>query len=136
MWIYQERLHLVPIEHTSPIPFPSSSTFEPPEEGFLDRVTAIELVRDSSVLTQAPTDLESIVWSRIDGFVAILSLVLVLILCYSYPGKISDHHHKTLTYLPVEIALALQDNPGLIAEAIAAFYERDPTGLRVRTISI
>ena len=52
-----------------------------------------------------------------------------------YPQKMEDHHHKTLTYLPVEIALALQHSPSLIAEAIAAFYEREPANLRVGILS-
>lgn len=51
----------------------------------------------------------------------------------SYPAKVDEHHHKTIAYLPREVALALSDSPGLAAEAIGAFYERDPDGLRVRS---
>lgn len=50
-----------------------------------------------------------------------------------YPGKIEEHHHKTISYLPRDVALALSDSPGLVAEAIGAFYARDPDGLRVRS---
>lgn len=52
-----------------------------------------------------------------------------------YPKRMEDHHHKTLAYLPTEIALALEDSPGLVAEAICAFYEREPSTLRVRSYS-
>jgi hypothetical protein len=50
---------------------------------------------------------------------------------HSYPAKIREHHHRTLTYLPTEIALALEDSPELIAEAVKAFYEREPDTLKV-----
>jgi hypothetical protein len=53
-----------------------------------------------------------------------------------YPGRIEEHHHKTLAYLPTDIALALSDSPGLVAEAIAAFYEREPQTLRVRLLPL
>ena len=61
--------------------------------------------------------------------------MLTVYIAGRYPQKIEEHHHKTLTYLPVEIALALQQSPSLIAEAIAAFYEREPVSLRVRFMS-
>ncbi len=50
----------------------------------------------------------------------------------SYPGKIREHHHRTLAYLPTDVALALSDSPKLIAEAVGAFYEREPGMLKVR----
>ncbi|KAL8276826.1 hypothetical protein RQP46_010757 [Phenoliferia psychrophenolica] len=120
VWIHQQQLHLVPLEHSSTLPFAASAsdsasaTDDPSNEGFLDRVQALNLVRDPSIPTVAPKALQDIVWARING----------------YPAKIDEHHHKTIAYLPREVALALSDSPGLAAEAIGAFYERDPDGLR------
>lgn len=54
---------------------------------------------------------------------------------FSYPAKIQEHLHRTLTYLPTDIVLALSDSPALISEAIAAFYEREPASLRVSLFS-
>ncbi|KAJ8296593.1 Protein ecdysoneless [Rhodotorula toruloides] len=123
VWIYRGELHLIPLEHKSALPFEEESmspSFDPEEEGFLDRATALELVRDDNVATRAAREVEEAVWARIAG----------------YPGKIKEHHHRTLTYLPTDIALALVDSPSLVAEAIAAFYEREPGTLRaVNTMS-
>ena len=70
VWIYQEKLHLVPIEHTSALPFStdSPSTADPSNEGFLDRVQALNLVRDPAVATLAPQALQDLVWARINGY--------------------------------------------------------------------
>ncbi|BGP29278.1 hypothetical protein JCM10296v2_001016 [Rhodotorula toruloides] len=123
VWIYRGELHLIPLEHKSVLSFEEQSmnpSFDPEEEGFLDRVTALELVRDEKVETRAAKEVEEAVWARIAG----------------YPGKIKEHHHRTLTYLPTDIALALAASPSLVAEAIAAFYEREPGTLRaVNTMS-
>ena len=54
---------------------------------------------------------------------------------HSYPAKIREHHHSTLAYLPTGVALALSDSPSLIAEAVGAFYEREPGMLKVRLLS-
>ncbi|GAA5949376.1 hypothetical protein JCM21900_005628 [Sporobolomyces salmonicolor] len=117
LWIYRGHLHLVPLEHKSALPFQDASmnpSFDPDEEGFIDRTTAIALVRDDEIDTLAPKEVEAAVWARIDG----------------YPGKIKEHHHRTLAYLPTDVALALSDSPGLIAEAVGAFYEREPGTLK------
>ncbi|GAA5932072.1 hypothetical protein JCM3775_004233 [Rhodotorula graminis] len=126
VWIHQGRLHLVPLDHTSPVPFadtaaePLNPSFDPDDDTFLDRAAAILLVRDPNVDTLAPPDVEAAVWARIDG----------------YPAKIKEHHHRTLAYLPTDIALALADDPTLIAEAVGAFYQREPATLRaVNTMS-
>ncbi|BGP22074.1 SGT1 family protein [Rhodotorula toruloides] len=118
VWIYRGELHLIPLEHKSALPFEETSmnpSFDPEEEGFLDRATALELVRDDKMVTRAAKEVEEAVWARTAG----------------YPGKITEHHHRTLTYLPTDVALALADSPSLVAEAIAAFYEREPGTLRV-----
>lgn len=71
VWIHNAHLHLVPLDHTSPLPFNSatstSANFDAEEEGYLDRIEAIQLVRDSTIDTQAPAALEQIVWARIAG---------------------------------------------------------------------
>lgn len=51
---------------------------------------------------------------------------------HRYPAKMAEHTHTTLAYLPTEIALALAAEPALAAEAVAAFYEREPRTLKVR----
>ncbi|GJN87800.1 hypothetical protein Rhopal_000755-T1 [Rhodotorula paludigena] len=117
VWIYRGRLHLVPLEHKSALPFEQKGlnpSFDADEEGFLDRAAALELVRNDAVVTLAPKEVEAAVWARIEG----------------YPGKIKEHHHRTLTYLPADVALALSDSPDLIAQAVGAFYEREPGTLR------
>ncbi|GAA5894726.1 uncharacterized protein JCM6883_002191 [Sporobolomyces salmoneus] len=123
LWIHQGHLHLIPLEHKSELPFASGGgdstttmnpSFDPDEDGFIDRNTAVSLVRDPTINTRAPKEVEETVWARING----------------YPKKAEEHHHKTLTYLPTELALALEDSPHLITEAVAAFYERDPGMLK------
>ncbi|GAA5924061.1 uncharacterized protein JCM15063_005536 [Sporobolomyces koalae] len=119
LWIYQGRLHLIPLDHKSEMPFAQGDStlnpsFDPEEDGFLDRSTAVELVRDSQINTLAPEDVQEAVWARIKG----------------YPRQADEHHHNTLTYLPTDLALALEDSPQLITEAVGAFYERDPAMLR------
>ncbi|GAA5832891.1 hypothetical protein JCM3766R1_007079 [Sporobolomyces carnicolor] len=119
LWIYQGHLHLVPLEHKSDLPFASGEktlnpSFDPDDDGFIDRSMAVALVRNPSVDTRAPVEVEEVVWARISG----------------YPKKAEEHHHQTLTYLPSELALALEDSPHLITEAVGAFYERDPSMLK------
>ncbi|GAA6008559.1 hypothetical protein JCM11491_003348 [Sporobolomyces phaffii] len=119
LWIHQGHLHLVPLEHKSDLPFAQGEStmnpsFDPDEDGFIDRNTAVTLVRDPAVDTRASKEVEDTVWARIDG----------------YPKKAEEHHHNTLTYLPTELALALEDSPHLINEAVGAFYERDPAMLK------
>ncbi|ORY54998.1 SGT1 protein-domain-containing protein [Leucosporidium creatinivorum] len=118
VWIHQSRLHLIPLAHTSPLPFASNSanstSFDPDQDAYIDALHAVSLILDSSVETTAPEDLETIVWARIA----------------EYPAKIQEHHHTTLAYLPTEIALALSQDPTLVVEAAKAFYEREPATLK------
>ncbi|SGY66455.1 BQ5605_C004g02676 [Microbotryum silenes-dioicae] len=118
VWIHQGRLHLVPLQHTSSIPFDPKATpsleDDPESQAFIDHTTAIELVQDPNVDTLAPKEVEELVWARIEG----------------YPDKVQQHLHKSLAYLPLDIVLALEDSPSLIAEAVAAFYEREPDTLK------
>ncbi|KAM0755174.1 SGT1-domain-containing protein [Meredithblackwellia eburnea MCA 4105] len=120
VWIHQGHLHLIPLKHSSASPFPETSTstsnanFDQ-DEAYLDRMEAVALVLNPDIHTRAPKQVEEAVWRRING----------------YPNKTdSDHLHKTLAYLPEEIVLALLEDPALVSEAVKAFYERDPEGIR------
>ena len=152
VWIHHGRLHLVPLEHTSPVPFadtgaarstgdvPLNPSFDPDDDAFLDRAAAIRLVRDPTVDTLAPPDVEAAVWARIDGCVHLCLPLRTEARAdappwHSYPAEIKEHHHRTLAYLPTDIALAFADDPSLIAEAVGAFYQREPATLRVRRSS-
>ncbi|KAK4051282.1 hypothetical protein OIO90_004763 [Microbotryomycetes sp. JL221] len=114
VWIYEGQLHLVPLEHKSDLPFQASTDFDVEEQGHIDETTAISLVRDPNVATLASRTIQDVVWARTNR----------------YPQAAQDHHHTTLAYLPVEIALALADSPHLISEAVASFYEREPDSLK------
>ena len=37
------------------------------DSGFIDRVTAVQLVRDPEKNTRAPEDVQQAVWARIEG---------------------------------------------------------------------
>lgn len=42
-------------------------SFDPDEDSFIDRTTAISLVRDANVDTRASKEVEETVWARIHG---------------------------------------------------------------------
>jgi hypothetical protein len=82
VWIYNSRLHLIPLSHSSP---PSrkrsrrkmSGSTESDNEGsdndddeFIAPDDAVKLVRGSFVETLAPPLVEKAVWERISGFVS------------------------------------------------------------------
>jgi hypothetical protein len=148
LWIHQGHLHLIPLEHKSEVPFAGQGdstmnpSFDPDEDGFIDRNTAVALVRDPSVETRAPKEVEETVWARINGSVKLsytfplITDSLFFLMMHSYPKKAEEHHHRTLTYLPSEIALAISDSPRLITEAVGAFYERDPSMLKVSSFCV
>lgn len=102
VWIHNGHLHLV-APHLAQnsdeaIPIPQ----------------AIGLVRDPSVLTRAPDDVEAAALAR----------------AYEYPSIASSHHHRTLVYLPRQVAQALEAEPQLIASCVAAIQSRDPLSSR------
>ncbi|SCV72719.1 BQ2448_4256 [Microbotryum intermedium] len=145
VWIHQGRLHLVPLHHTSSIPFDPKATpsldDDPEAQAFIDQITAIELVQDPNVDTFAPQEVQEVVWARMEGYISkygsrrlapneLTPLPSLPFRSHSYPAKIQQHLHKSLAYLPLEIVLALDDSPALIAEAVAAFYEREPDTLK------
>ncbi|KAK4052046.1 hypothetical protein OIV83_002340 [Microbotryomycetes sp. JL201] len=115
VWVYDGQLHLVPLEHKSDLPFQDSNAeFDIEEDGYIDKATAIAIVRNPQYQTAAPADIQRAIWARTDG----------------YPKAARQHHHTTLAYLPRDVALALADDESLIAEAVGAFYERGPDTLK------
>ncbi|KAG6829290.1 hypothetical protein H0H92_005044 [Tricholoma furcatifolium] len=128
VWIYNSRLHLIPLSHISP---PSRKRFRRQRPGvsededrdhsniefddeYICTQDAINVVRDPSILTFAPSAVEGIVWRRISG----------------YPNAVREHVHNTKAYLPTDIALSLLKSPSLIQKAVEAFYTRDAIQLR------
>jgi len=80
VWIYNSRLHLIPLTHISPpsrkrqrrkLPGAADSDNEDADIGDDDSFIAIEdavkLVRDPLISTLAPEDVERLVWERIAG---------------------------------------------------------------------
>ncbi|KAF5377517.1 hypothetical protein D9615_005134 [Tricholomella constricta] len=127
VWIYSFRLHLVPISHISP---PSRKRHSRQSSGanedndrdgtnteddneYISAQDAIKLVRDLSILTVAPPDVENTVWRRIS----------------QYPAA-TRHQHKTKAYIPIDVAKSLVNKPSLIQKAVEAFYTRDAIQLR------
>ncbi|ETS63601.1 hypothetical protein PaG_01900 [Moesziomyces aphidis] len=102
VWIHDGHLHLV-APHLAQI---SDEAIPIPR--------AIELVRDPSVLTTAPDDVEAAALAR----------------AYEYPSTASSHHHRTLAFLPRQVAQALEAEPQLIASCVAAIQSRDPLSSR------
>jgi SGT1 protein len=51
-----------------------------------------------------------------------------------YPNSALQHTHRTLAYIPRDIALALSQDPALIQRAVETFYTRDAIQLRVRPL--
>jgi hypothetical protein len=50
---------------------------------------------------------------------------------HSYPESMTTSHaHRTLAYLPTDVAAALRARPQLVAAAVRCFYERDPVQLK------
>ncbi|KAG6817605.1 hypothetical protein H0H87_006233 [Tephrocybe sp. NHM501043] len=84
------------------------------DDEYISAQDAIKLVRDPSVPTFAPKSVEAIVWRRISG----------------YPAAAQSHVHKTMAYVPTDIALTLVKSPTLIQKAVEAFYTRDAIQLR------
>ncbi|KAH9947701.1 SGT1-domain-containing protein [Amylocystis lapponica] len=126
VWIYASHLHLVPPSHVSaPSSKPRRHKYynaqESDDEGdvaddedFLTAEDSLKLVRDPSVDTTAPPDVEKLVWQRISG----------------YPSAARQHVHTTSVYIPVDIAKALSVDPSLVQKPVETFYTRDALQLR------
>ncbi|KAG5648215.1 hypothetical protein DXG03_006170 [Asterophora parasitica] len=128
VWIYSSHLHLIPISHVSPPSrkryrrqFPGANEDEDrdslnieDDDEFISAQDAITLLRDPSVQTIAPPDVENTVWRRIS----------------QYPAAARNHVHKTKAYIPIDIAKALGRSPSLVQKAVETFYTRDAIQLR------
>ncbi|KAJ3576125.1 hypothetical protein NP233_g625 [Leucocoprinus birnbaumii] len=127
VWIYNSRLHLIPLSHVSP---PSRTrrrrkyadtaedgeevnNFEDDDE-YLAPEDGVALVRSDVEATLAPAKVEAIVWRRISG----------------YPAALREHLHTTKAYVPTDVAKALLAKPSLVQKAVEAFYTRDAIQLR------
>jgi hypothetical protein len=91
------------------------------DEDSIDQISALNLIRDTSIQTLANQQIQNVIQQRIS----------------IYPQFIINNHlHKTISYLPNHIALALSIDHTLISDAIQAFYLRDPQSLLVSTTFI
>jgi hypothetical protein len=104
------------------------------DEDFLTPPDAVKLVRDASVVTEAPRDVESAVWRRIAGYVLRASGGHTSIhgRTTRYPAAARQHVHTTKAWLPADIARALSADPALVQKPVETFYTRDAIQLRVR----
>ncbi|EIM22403.1 SGT1-domain-containing protein [Wallemia mellicola CBS 633.66] len=137
LWIHNGKLHLVPIDHTSPGPaqkrrvFEIDNTFDdlqPQEENdaWIDHRKAIQLVRNPQVETLASPSLEKAAFSRLE----------------TYPYSLGEHQHTFVAYLPPSLAKICahtsakvvsperQTATSLTQKAIEAFATRDSAGTR------
>ncbi|KAF8168261.1 SGT1 protein-domain-containing protein [Crassisporium funariophilum] len=128
VWIYNSRMHLIPLSHISPTSrkrhrrkLPGAAESDDESTGgdgvdaFLAAEDAVKLVREPLITTLAPSPVERLIWQRISG----------------YPAAGRNHAHLATVFLPTDIAKALAVNPSLIQKAVEAFYTRDAIQLRV-----
>ncbi|KAF9519810.1 hypothetical protein BS47DRAFT_997934 [Hydnum rufescens UP504] len=129
VWMYKSHLHLIPILYTTSPHVPrhrrslpgrtedSDGEGDDPhsDDEYLGPADALRLLRDPLVDTLAPPEVEVRAWERIRG----------------YPNSALQHTHRTLAYVPRDIALALSQDPALIQRAVETFYTRDAIQLRV-----
>ncbi|KXN83606.1 hypothetical protein AN958_01171 [Leucoagaricus sp. SymC.cos] len=127
VWIYNSRLHLIPLSHTSP---PSRKRrrrkytdnadsgeedhLNDEDDEYLASQDGVKLVRDDITNTLAPEKVEATVWRRISG----------------YPTSLREHLHTTRADVPVDVAKALLANPSLVQKVVETFYTRDAIQLR------
>ncbi|KAF7339943.1 Protein ecdysoneless [Mycena venus] len=125
VWIYGSQLHLLPLLHVSPpsrkrqrrkLPGRNDSDdeAEDDQEDFLCVEDALKILRDESIDTLAPTEVQNAVWARTNG----------------YPAAAKNHVHATKAYIPLDIARALASDPTLIQKPVETFYTRDAIQLR------
>lgn len=82
--------------------------------GKLSLAQALDCVRNDSLDTLAPADVEAAVLARISG----------------YPNRMKENTHRSLCYVPRKVAELLAREPGLVTPAVEAFYSRDPISSR------
>jgi len=74
------------------------------DDGFIAVSRALQLVRDSSIDTKAPADVEHTVWHRIQRSVTVVSIgCTALMHGRSYPEGLSHHVHQAKAYIPVDM---------------------------------
>ena len=137
LWVYKDRLHLIPLDFKSPgIPkkrriFEIDNKFDDlnddndVNDAWIDLKKAIELVRDDNINTLAPQNVENAAFSRIKG----------------YPSSLINHQHTFLAYLPSDLTKICCHTSSssynrslacsLVQRSIEAFTTRDSTGTRV-----
>jgi len=87
----------------------------PTGDSYIAVEDALSLVRDATIDTLAPKEVEDATWKRIS----------------SYPDAARLHVHSTKAYLPIDIARALSVDPSLVQKPVETFYTRDAMQLRV-----
>lgn len=105
------------------------------DDGYLGIGDALPLLRDPTVDSVAPEEVEVLVWERISRYgtpqITRLSRNIIRTRSYSYPEAAHQHTHRCKAYLPRDIVAALSVEPSLIQRAVETFYTRDAIQLRV-----
>ncbi|XP_071505340.1 protein ecdysoneless homolog [Diadema antillarum] len=107
VFIYDGSLHIIPKPNN-----PAELAFLP--VGVPTKSHAVQTVRHHSQRTLANSAIREVVSERIRGF----------------PGKIYSNFHHTHCLVPAKLATVLGHQPGLVAPAVDAFYQRDPLDLK------
>ncbi|TFK76805.1 hypothetical protein BDN72DRAFT_754724 [Pluteus cervinus] len=128
VWIYGYRLHLIPISYVSspsrqrrrrklpgaPDSDDEDFTENNVDDDYLELEDAVKFLRDPQTNTNAPPEVEQVVWKRIE----------------KYPAAAREHIHYTKAYIPKDVAKVLSVQPSLIQQAVETFYTRDALQLR------
>lgn len=91
----------------------------PTDDSYVTVDDALSLVRDTTIDTLAPKEVEDATWKRVSN----------------YPDAARLHVHSTKAYLPIDIARALSVDPSLVQKPVETFYTRDAMQLRVSAAS-
>lgn len=113
-WIANGQFHLIPLSYVS-----AEGGSRPASE--LDNkhyLSADDAIRALSPQSLAPQAVKGAILARVEGFMQTL--------------RNKTHYHRAIMQLPVEIVEILEAQPGLVAKAVTAFYERDAIQLKVR----
>ncbi|WFC96341.1 hypothetical protein MBRA1_002998 [Malassezia brasiliensis] len=108
VWICDGELHLIPLEYTTDAPHDDE------HESYLSVADAVQLVRNTQVPTQAPSQVQTAAFARLEG----------------YPAVAASHGHRTLALVPRSAARILMGHPQMVAEAVHALASRDVVSMR------
>lgn len=119
VWIYQGRLHIIPLEYSS---LSGSGKTRPKDDEDVENdevdtinlLEAVEIIRNPNINTLAAFDIEHAALERTK----------------KYPEAARQHIHHTKAYVPREIAMALLGSPELVQKAVETFYTRDALQMR------